>query len=177
MIHREGDELNFMAFPILAAISRKPMTSRELQHTLLISKAQMNKRLRQLKDQNLIVKRDDKKWIPLVVLRMEAPPTPTAYPEEKVPPGAPTGPVIAASKEFHTVPRIDGPPVVGKKMGPKPKAKESAMAVKVATKFNVPASLQGHEVSISTASSCGCGRTTIMRYGPTVVCAVCARGS
>jgi DNA-binding transcriptional ArsR family regulator len=97
-----------MAFPILAALARKPMARKELAQTLQISQSAISRRLAELVGQNLIIKGEDKKYHPMVILRMEAPPAPESIVDNKIPAGQPVGPaVIEPAESFAAVPQIE----------------------------------------------------------------------
>jgi hypothetical protein len=178
--------MSFIGFPILAALARKPMGSKELRQTLLISRATMNRHLRILIAQNLIIKGADMKYHPRVILRMEHPPEVQPGPVETMPPGAPKGPAIVtppqvapetSSEDFHTVPTLANPKPEPKPYKP-PKAPEGtgAQALKLSKHFRIPAEIDGQEVAMGAVGGCSCGKPTPLKYGGTPVCAICARG-
>jgi len=196
---RDTEDISFYAFPILAALVQRPMSARELYHALLMSKASIYRRLRQLEKQNLVAQRIDRKWIPLVVLRMEKPPEIPAYPEEKVPPGAPEGPKIIgppsedeffiaddyendregvqepAGGEFHSVPDLHPRKDQTPYRAPEPPPDVNPQSLKIAKHFRVPAVRGEGQASMGQMGQCACGKPTPLKYGAVSICPIHAR--
>ena len=191
---RAGEDLNFIAIPILAALAHRPMNTRELARTMLCSTSSIKKRCKQLEAQGCIVKRVDFKWVPIVAFRMERLPEMPAYPQEKVEPGKATGPLLSEvlgpienAPEGTQEPRdATLPPKVGLSIPPDeptpykpptPRIKVSDKALKVSKHFRVPADLGGKgEAGMGKLGACACGKSTPLRYGAVSVCPLCARG-
>jgi len=191
---RAGEDLNFIAIPILAALAHRPMNTRELARTLLCSSSSIKKRTKQLEEQGCIVKRVDHKWVPIVAFRMERVPEMPAYPQEKVEPGPATGPLLSEvlgpvkdAPEGSQEPDSDVPlPKVGLTLPPEeqdlykppvPYKKVSPRATKVSKHFRVPAFLKRKgEAGMGKLGACGCGKSTPLKYGTEAVCPLCARG-
>ena len=195
---RAGEDLNFIAIPILAALAHRPMNTRELARTMLCSTSSIKKRCKQLEQQGCIVKRVDYKWVPIVAFRMERLPEMPAYPQEKVEPGKATGPLLSEvlgpvkndregpqqPSEGESAP--DPVPQIGLSIppdeptpykAPKLRAQVSDKALKVSKHFRVPAHLGGKgEAGMGKLGACACGKSTPLRYGVVSVCPLCARG-
>jgi len=165
-------DINFVAFPVLAAVAVEAGTVRELSHRLMLPMTSIRRRLKQLEQQHLVARRHDNRWIPLVTIRMERVPDPPANPEEKVGPGEPTGPVVIAPEQpepQENVPTPITPPLPKKKFKVDPSNKASKH-------FRVPAVLENlGEASVGALGRCKCGNATPLRYGSTSVCPICAR--
>ena len=174
-------DVNLMAFPILAVLASQPKTSRELCHALHMDKRSVYVRTKQLEQQGLIVKRFDKRWVPVVGIRMEKRETPM-YATEIVGPGEPTGTTLEEMVKPETrqgsTPTLYAPPDPPKVYRPPPPPKNvSANALKVSKHFRVPASLGARgEASIGPLGQCPCGKPTPLKYGGKPLCPLCARG-
>ena len=172
-------DINFVAFPVLAAIYVEAGTVRELSHRLHLPQTSIRRRIKQLKEQNLIAQRIDKRWIPLVSIRMERVPEVPAHPEEKIQPGEPTGPVIIAPPDVEVeepepdetlapVPTAVTPPLPKRTFKVDPSNKVSAH-------FRVPGKNEHGIATTGALAHCACGKPTPLKYGGIPICPICAR--
>jgi hypothetical protein len=182
-------DINFVAFPVLAAVAVEAGTVRELSHRLKLPMTSIRRRLKQLEQQHLVARRHDNRWIPLVCIRMERVPEVPTHPEEKVQPGEPTGPVIVSppsetgppeqnSEPEGPVPQLKTPALPRKAYKSRaPNVEVSPKALIVSKHFRVPAYIRKFgEATTGAPARCECGTATPLKYGDTPRCPLCSRG-
>ena len=177
---------SFLSFPVLVALSRKPMTRMELCRTLLVSRITITERLRELAALGYITQRWDLRWMLTVRLVPAEVPMPTTLPGVGVSPGL-EGPAKLPSMVPQAVPGRNGksleamgahlPPDVAA-TAPREVPAFPTPAHRVAHFYHIPVTLQGlGTVSLGAAHRCvfGCERSTPVHYGTMNVCAICAK--
>lgn len=154
----------FLSFPVLAALSVKPMNLRDLSRHMLISRERIRKRLNHLRGLGWVVKRDDYKWEMKVALSPNGAPTPT-----EVPGVSPETHQDAPGKVFQW-------PKPPEPKADQPVAPESPQS-KLAKHFRVPQELRGlGGLMIGTVTPCHkCTKPTPIKYGSVAVCPSCSR--
>lgn len=150
--------------PVLMALAKHPMTAHELSRFLLISRRQVYNRLNQLAKQNLVVKRFDKRWVPIVTIKLEQPAEQFQEPD-------------APKPETSRVPTIDAPKPEPKKYKQHIPPGTSPEATRLAKHFNIPALISNHECAMGKVKKCDLckERTTPLNYGGVPICPLCAR--
>jgi len=188
-------------FLLLDAITKKPRTTRELSQLLQISRTTVNKRLKRFAECEpplVVMRYKDRAWVPTVVMRVESPREtvealtgqPVVMPpvSKMVEPQVVGGKLVFVEAEPTTpteeavraLPVSTLPPPAPRPYVPPPVPDDvSEPARRVAAKMRVPASLMEYgEVRIGKIGKCvkACGRTSVLLYGGTNVCPICARG-
>ena len=168
--------LNAADFLIMDALCRKPMTTKELSHLTTISRASIIKVVKRFKDLGLIVQRaTDKKWIPVIVMRVE---TPRETVEIGL--GTPVHPQVEeqVGRVQPKAPTAILPPLPPKQYEPpKPEVPVSPKAERISNQMRIPAYLIEYgEVNIGKMGECcKCSTATPVVYGSYNVCPLCAR--
>lgn len=172
----------FLAFPILAALARRPMTQRELSHTFQLSDRAVKRRLARLEELGFIVQRlKDFRWVMVVRLMAVGVPAPSGVPGVTV--GAAQKPVRdevvlgrvvlePLNAPGSTQQGGDAVPVT-----PAPSEGSTRRVAAVAERFGVPESFEDlGEACVGTIGRCITCRThTPLRFGATHLCPTCAR--
>jgi hypothetical protein len=174
------DAESFLAFPVLVALSRRPMNIREISRVLLLSRDTTKRRVYELRDAGYIVKRaDDNRWVQTVSLQMAGVPQPTSVPGI----GMQTPPVPGEPRPQKlikaVVPKLSPAETRFKPAHPKPATPTpvSEAAVKLAKHFDVVAWIEGKgEAGIGAVQGCEvCKKVTPLRYGSAPICVQCAK--
>jgi len=171
--------IDFVAFPVMAAIFVEAGTVKELSHRLLLPMTSIRRRLKLLERKRFIAKRSDGRWIPIVSLAITNPledekpkEEPVLTPPEEVAPGrdAEPPPEVRAIKSKQRALERRGDAV--------PKSQVSGSALKVSKFMKVPSHLKGFgEARMGSLGLCGvCQKSTPLHYGGRAVCPICARG-
>lgn len=187
-------------FLLFDAITKKPRTTRELSHLLQISEPIVAARLKRFAGSvpPLVVKRwPDRKWVPSVILRVESPREtieaetgkPVVLPpvSKAVEPQVVGGrvvnveetPAVPVEEAVHALPSSTREAPDPKPYVPPVASDVSVPARRLAEKMRVPAKLMEYgEVRLGKIGKCvkSCGRTSVLLYGGTNVCPICARG-
>lgn len=164
---------SYIDYPMLSILGKKPLTSRELQHKLLLSKKTVYKHLHKLEQMGLVVKRVDRRWQPIVKFNIE--PLRSSSAEER----GTVNPEVAGSSPASAATSLEPPKPEPKPYKPPRIFKDvSEQAQKVAKHFRIPAAISGKEVSmgngVATCTHCKM-RTTPIKYGTIAICPICAR--
>ena len=139
-------------------LGKRPMTAREISREMRLNRNSVYIHLHNLRDQNLIVKRSDKKWVPIVKLVAQQPGVPES------------------SKKIEQSPEIKVPEPRKKEYSKKIPDWVSPQAKKVALHFRVPAVIHGKEVGIGKVELCDqCKKPSPLKYGGVTICPLCAR--
>jgi DNA-binding transcriptional ArsR family regulator len=171
----DEDAEQFMAFPVLAALARRAMTTRQLTHILLMGREAVVRRLKELEKAGYVVKRSDSKWVLITRLAALGVPSPSGIlgitpTDEVIGPGEVTENVVlepydAPGKAQEGVP--DSPPV---------EAQPKSPSEKIAAHFDVPLELDGAGVAVGKIAPCkSCGKPTPLKYGNDTICPRCAK--
>ncbi len=179
-LKREAED--FLSFPILAALSRRSMTERELGHTMLLSRCAIRNRLKALKEAGYIIKGEGGKWTMIVRLGALTIPEATGVPgvtptPDEVAHGPAAGvPILEAVKAPQSPPPV---PTLKEVVDTPPVATQTTLEgnMRVAAHFNVPVFLSD-EGSVAVGKMCQCklcGGKTPLKYGSSAICVRCAR--
>lgn len=173
--HLPDDVGTMMAFVVLAALAKSPMTTANVSRALLISPKTASNRLEELEKLGWIVQRKkDSKWVMRVLLAPIKAPVPGE-------PSAPSDyPVLG-----HGFRRpVDLPDETSKLEAPKVEAvpKEApewrSASERLAEKWSLPLRLKGlaGEIGVGKLAPCiKCGLGTPLRYGDVSLCPKCSR--
>ena len=179
---------DFLAFPILAALARRPLSTKELTHSLLVSQSAILKRIHQLEDLGYVVQRaSDSRWVMMVRLMAVGAPAPSGV--EGITPAVDQAPLRSELVPGNVVLEPCGGPqeeqggaevsacVPVMPEGPERRTDNAAVAVKVAARFGVPVAFDDlGPVNVGIITSCvSCFRNTPLKYGGTALCPACAR--
>lgn len=176
---------NYLAFPVLVALSRRPFSDRELCHVLQLAPDSVRRRAKQLEGLGYIVKRKvDSRWVMVVRLMAIGVPAPSGVPG--VTPGVVENPV---SEEVQVGKVVLEPQEAAGEAQQEVEAREGVEAPSVRSEsptdavtrwaghFKVPAGLEGYgALHLEAVQGCAsCTSPTPLRYGSTSICAKCAR--
>jgi len=146
----------FAGYPVLVALSQRPMTIRELTHALQMSMSAVRKRVLTLESAGHIVQRFiDKRWVLRHRLVAETPQDALQTQQE------PVREVLGGDITSDTQPDSAAP--------------EGAVRVSVA--YGVPVQIKklGWARVFTQANCVFCSKDTRLRYGSSIVCVDCAR--
>ena len=182
-LNREAE--NFLAFPVLVALSNRPLNARELSHALLVSRDTIYLRCRELESLGYIVQRKkDNRWVMVVQLQkgglLEPTGVPGIHPDTPPKQGPPREvfPVVTPPVPQDAPERTRGAVVGSPVAPPKPSVPGGNVAVeRQARHFNIPAMVEGEGwLSVGKLEPCSvCHAVTPIKYGTTSICASCAR--
>lgn len=178
---RDADD--FAAFPILAALSRRPLSTLELSRLLTTDQRNIRRNCKRLEELGWVVQRkDDVRWVMVVRLVAVGLPQPDGVPGVTPTAGKPIGAGPATSR-IILEPRREAqegpggsaavePPPVAVAGQPGPARPSSEL---VAAHFSVPLELEGVGCRAGTLEGCKwCGARTPLKYGDPI-CPRCAR--
>ena len=181
------DAEEFLAFPVLVALGRRPMSAKELSFVLKISQDAVRRRCDQLEKLGYIVKRaSDRRWVMVVRLVAQGVPQPTGVPginpgvaESPVVDGIPVGMVVLEPpvppgetvREAEARAQREAAEAASRRLAPQAKAQE------LAERYGVPVSFPDiGTISLGGIGECvACRRSSPLKYGATRLCAKCAR--
>lgn len=177
---------DYLAFPLLVALSRRPFSDKELAHVLQISQDSVRRRAKGLEALGYVVKRKkDSRWVMVVRLMAIGAPEPSGVPG--VTPGAAEEPIADTVTVGNVVLAPQEPPRPtqqerAEQQATAPPSRDSqgilgAASRKWALRFSVPETLEGRgELTIGALLPCiHCTVGTPLKYGSVSVCARCAR--
>lgn len=173
-VGKEAEE--FLAFPVLAALSRRPLTSRELCHVLRLGGSAVTRRTNFLEKHGFIVRRSgDQRWVMVVRLMamgVSDPPGDTPVTGRVTLREVVLGPQEPVGRE-----QVEAEGSVGAEESAEGSESLIGPAKKLALRFGVPEILpMKGEVTLARITPCQkCGKSTPLRYGEIRVCAGCAR--
>jgi hypothetical protein len=173
----EADE--FFAFPVLAAIARRPMTTSEVARVLGMRPDAIRKKIQVLEKWGYIVKRSgDNRWVMIVRLMavtMAARSVPGVTPNED--PAILVGDVVLEPQDAPEPAQDEVQPPVPEEEPSEGSESPTGGRYRVALQLGVPESLQNLGVlRLGRIEPCvGCGRQSPVKYGDSSVCKECAR--
>lgn len=179
------------ALPVLVALSRRALTTGEVQKAVQMNGTGTRKYLLALQDAGFIIQRWDKKWV--IVVRLAAVKVPGTAGEIVYEPAQDAQAPAGATQEGASAPTPDPPrssaprgvllpPVVATKLPPKRTGafQVSAAAKLAGERLKVPVWIR-HRGEVAMAKgleACqGCKRPTPLRYGAHPICPICARST
>lgn len=172
-----GGAKEFVAFPVLVVLSRKPCTIGEISRTLLTSRASVSKHLKALERLGYVMKRADGRWVMIVRVRMEGLPVDEAGRVTRAPgermqevalsdiPNPTRQEPLGEAREVKGRQVVDPPPVVA----------AAGQQLSLAQRFGVPERNGDGELSLGPLQQCAiCGKErTPLRYGTRATCKKC----
>lgn len=179
---------DFLAFPILAALARRPLSTKELTHSLLVSQSAILKRLHQLEELGYVVQRaSDSRWVMMVRLMAVGAPAPSGVEgvtpavdqaplrSELVPGNVILEPSVGPQEEQEGAQVSACVPVMPE--GSERRVDIEGVAAKVAARFGVPVTFDDlGAANVGIIAGCvSCQRKTPLKYGGTALCPACAR--
>lgn len=170
----KGPDAEFLVFPALAALARRPMTIAELSRTLLISRNTARTRVLQLASEGYVIQRADKRWQLIAKLGLIGVPTPDGAEPVREAADITKLPLPNEPKPKFLV---NNKAVPAAKVPPTPTTTVSERAAVIASRFGLPQSIEGvGEVRMGTITPCkGCAKPTPYCFGEfTHLCKDCA---
>ena len=179
---RDADD--FAAFPILAALARRPLSTLELSRLLTTDQSNIRRNCNRLEDLGWVVQRkDDSRWVMITRLVAVGIPQSDGVPGVTLTSGKPIGagpatsrvvlePAGEAQEGLGGSAAVEPPPVaVAGQPGPARPSSEL-----VAGHFGVPLELEGVGCRAGALEACvWCGARTPLKYGDRAICPRCAR--